>query len=218
VPPPGRILDVGCGTCCLALCLKRLGYDVTAVDFYYGDLPERRCREHGIPYVRCHVEADPLPFENGTFDAALLGEVIEHFTYSPLVPLRAVRDVLRPGGRLVVTTPNASRAVHLLKLLAGRNIYPELGAYTRKPLAYGGRDYAYRHNRLYTMRELRQVVADAGLEVVAGGAVSGRPPAGAARLAGACLAPVQALVPRWRDYLWLVAEKSARTESADRSR
>ena len=59
--------------------------------------------------------ADDPPFEKGRFDAVYAGEIIEHLT-DPQAALRRWVELLKPGGRLIVTTPNRR---HLLTRARG---------------------------------------------------------------------------------------------------
>ena len=59
--------------------------------------------------------ADDPPFEMGTFDAVYAGEIIEHLT-DPEAALRRWVELLKPNGRLIVTTPNRR---HLLTRVRG---------------------------------------------------------------------------------------------------
>ncbi|MBF0503197.1 MAG: class I SAM-dependent methyltransferase, partial [Candidatus Riflebacteria bacterium] len=53
------------------------------------------------------IDNVPLPFRERTFDAVTVVEFIEHLQHvDSLRLLREVNRVLRPGGRLIVTTPN----------------------------------------------------------------------------------------------------------------
>ncbi len=63
----------------------------------------RRIRAQGLPVVV--AEAEALPFRAGAFDLVTLMEVIEH-TRSPARTLDETGRVLRPDGRLALTTPN----------------------------------------------------------------------------------------------------------------
>ena len=83
----GKILDIGAGFCYLTKFFKLQGYEIFAIDFFYGDLPKIRCEQNHIPFFYLNIEVDDLPFEKEFFDVVILGEVIEHFTYSPLFPL-----------------------------------------------------------------------------------------------------------------------------------
>ena len=71
-------------------------------------------RESGLPgYRPAYVHADAersLPFRPGSVDSILSSEVYEHM-YQPEEFFREAHRVLRPGGRLVLTTPNTESLV-----------------------------------------------------------------------------------------------------------
>ena len=204
-----RILDIGCGFCYLTRFLKDQGYHIVAVDFFYGDIPKIRCQESTIPYFQFNIEVEDFPFGTEVFDVVILGEVLEHLNYSPLIPLGEIRRVLKKGGKLILTTPNALRLINLLKLLVGRNIYPDLNTYCQEPFLCKGRSFFYRHNRLYTIKELRQLISQAGFKTLSSGFVGegnyrGDNPEKA--LLRSLLYPFLLIFPHFRDFLWVVAE------------
>ena len=65
----------------------------------------------GLDVTECSAETMPLDVE--PFDVVVMFDVIEHF-FDPIVVLRTIRSILRPGGILVVATPN----YHALSRLA----------------------------------------------------------------------------------------------------
>ena len=96
--PPGagrRALDVGCREGNQSRWLERRGYVVTSIDV------ERL-------YDKCQVvDANKaLPFADGSFDLIWCSEVLEHLV-DPVFAARELRRVLRPGGELILTTPNS---------------------------------------------------------------------------------------------------------------
>lgn len=110
---PTRILDIGCGQGALSLTLtESAGLDVVAMDL----LPERvsAVRARGStrgPGAADRVRivlanAESLPFRDETFDSVVATEVLEHVDDPPQMFLE-VQRVLRPKGRLFMTTPNA---------------------------------------------------------------------------------------------------------------
>jgi SAM-dependent methyltransferase len=98
--PRGRVLDAPCGDGALSRELGADGWRVCAADI------EPRPAPHDGPFVRLDLD-EPLPFADGAFDAVVSLEGIEHL----LVPARCLAEfcrILRPGGRLVLTTPNVN--------------------------------------------------------------------------------------------------------------
>lgn len=106
-----RVLDVGCSQGIASILLAREGFSVTAIDTHPDSVAfARREIAAETPLVQQRltlIETDlaSLP-EQPTYDTILLGEVIEH-QVRPERLLRAARARMRPGGRLVVTTPFA---------------------------------------------------------------------------------------------------------------
>jgi 2-polyprenyl-3-methyl-5-hydroxy-6-metoxy-1,4-benzoquinol methylase len=208
--PNAKILDIGCGYCYLTKFLNLRGFEVSAVDFFYGQIPEIRCKENNIPFYRLNIELDDLPFAEDAFDVVLLGQVLEHFNDSPFIPLKKIRRVLKNGGILIVTTPNISRLIHLLKLMAGINIYPDFKKFYQTSLYYKGKSLPYRHNRLYSMRELRQLVSEAGFTLVTSGFISEGNYFGKDMIrffVKLMISPFLLFFPLLRDHLWVVAKK-----------
>jgi 2-polyprenyl-3-methyl-5-hydroxy-6-metoxy-1,4-benzoquinol methylase len=102
---PLRILDVGCAQGTLALKLAERGHHVTAVDLRPQFLDYARSRlTHGtVEFIAANVLEDEMP---GGHDLVFANQIIEHLVY-PALLLERLGRLLKPGGRLVVTTPNA---------------------------------------------------------------------------------------------------------------
>jgi len=99
------------------------------------------------------LDRAPLPWPAGAFDAVVAAEVLEHVVDTDHL-LAEIARVLRPGGALVVTTPNLASLENRVRLLLGR--YP---MWMDVGVAGTG------HLRYYTPRMLRHQLARHGLRV-----------------------------------------------------
>ena len=102
------ILDIGCAQGTLALLLAEKGHRVTAIDLRPDFLEYAQARHsHGdVRFVQANALEEDIP---GVYDLVFANQIIEHLVYPHDFIRRIVRN-LRPGGRLVVTTPNGRYA------------------------------------------------------------------------------------------------------------
>ncbi|MEM1182119.1 MAG: class I SAM-dependent methyltransferase [Acidobacteriota bacterium] len=122
---------------------------------YRESLAAARCR-----VVAASLTAPPLPLRSASVDVATLSEVIEHLPSTSLLPLlREVHRVLRPGGRLIVTTPNLLALTYRLLLALGRSPFDLPVETSFAPETYG-------HIRLWGADEVKALACEAGLEPV----------------------------------------------------
>jgi len=113
-----------------------------------------RAVEWQAEYRDVNVEVDRLPHPDESFDLVLFCEVIEHLVVDPVAALTEIHRVLRPGGRLIVSTPNVARLENVARLAAGANLYDPYSGYG----PYG------RHNREYTRHELVHLLGFCGFD------------------------------------------------------
>jgi 2-polyprenyl-3-methyl-5-hydroxy-6-metoxy-1,4-benzoquinol methylase len=98
--PRGTLLDIGCGDGEYSNKLKEMGFKVTAADMDFN-----RFKYHEIiPFCMSSLEKE-LPFEKEKFDYILLLETIEHI-YNPDFVINQINKALKPGGSLILSTPN----------------------------------------------------------------------------------------------------------------
>jgi SAM-dependent methyltransferase len=97
------------------------------------------------------VGGDPGPLRLA-FDLVLCTEVIEHILEDDELLLRSIAQLLRPGGLLVLSVPNAAGFGNRVKLALGRNVHWDKRSILRGTL--GG----YGHLREYTFDEVRQLL------------------------------------------------------------
>ncbi|MDX6689275.1 MAG: hypothetical protein QOG15_732 [Solirubrobacteraceae bacterium] len=165
-PPPARVVELGAAPGEQSIQMANAGYDVTAVDIgiasdAWEGAPEgtmvERFEKAGVELVLWNLEKTPYPLRDQTFDAVLLTEVFEHLREYPITALHEARRILKPGGCLYLTTPNAAYLRNRVQLLLGRNTASSLADWI------GGIPFA-RHAREYTFGEMRELLRQADLE------------------------------------------------------
>jgi 2-polyprenyl-3-methyl-5-hydroxy-6-metoxy-1,4-benzoquinol methylase len=164
LPPAseGReLLELGASPYLMSLlAMKHLGFTVTPANFF-GDYDEEpppgdelamhsasANERHVFRYRMFNLERAPFPYDSGSFDVVLCCEILEHLPCDPSHMLSEIHRVLRPDGKLVLTTPNAKRLENVVLMLRGHNVWPRYSAHG----VYG------RHNREYTRWELLELL------------------------------------------------------------
>ena len=104
-------------------------------------------------------ERDPWPYEDESFDLVTGMEILEHLSLDPYFFYCEAARVLKPGGHLLITTPNINSHRGVWKSL--NNIAPySFGIFVPSGGVYG------RHNREYAPQELSLIGEAAGFETV----------------------------------------------------
>jgi SAM-dependent methyltransferase len=98
------------------------------------------------------VESLVLPYTEGTFDALVCSEVLEHLA-DPESTLRKLLALVKPGGRIYASVPNLAHWRIVLGLLRGRFDYQDRGPMDRT------------HLRWFTPRSFRALFERCGVEV-----------------------------------------------------
>lgn len=163
----GKALEIGANPYFMTLLFRRFrpGLEFSLVNYFGGDTHQAMQRVSfpgfdadaqaiNFAYHNANLELTKLPFESNTFELVVFCEVLEHLTTDPLHAMLELKRVLKPEGRLILTTPNAARLENVTAFVEGRNIYDPYSKYG----AYG------RHNREYTRHELIQLLRHCGFE------------------------------------------------------
>ena len=98
---PPRLLDAGCATGAMLEFLKNRGWQTVGVEISPSAVYARNNR--GLEVYNDSLENCNFPW--GSFDVILASHLLEHLN-SPAIFLREVMRTLRPGGYLILTTPN----------------------------------------------------------------------------------------------------------------
>ncbi len=107
------------------------------------------------------AERDPFPYEDGSFSTVLCCELVEHLPTDPMHMMGEINRILKPGGHLVMTTPNVASLRAIAGVLQG--FHPMLFPSYIKPNPGGEPDP--RHAREYTPLELKALLEESGFEV-----------------------------------------------------
>jgi SAM-dependent methyltransferase len=151
-----RLLDVGAFPGHLSLGALDLGYEVYALTGRNESTTclnqiEERFSRNNISLAMADVESEPFPYVDEFFDVVLASEIIEHLHFNPYRLLRESFRVLKPGGHIILSTPNLSRLDNLIRLWEGRSVHSEIkGRFDESFSSI----LSARHIREYTAHEL----------------------------------------------------------------
>jgi glycosyltransferase involved in cell wall biosynthesis/SAM-dependent methyltransferase len=173
ITPPGtagdRILEMGAYMQITPALHSKLGYG--EVRGCYLGAPGRTDHKQAVSLdgeeFHCEIdlfnaEKDVFPYPDGHFSTVLCCELIEHLAEDPMFLMSEVNRVLKPGGHLVLTTPNIGSLHAISAILQG--YHPGFFPAYLKPAPEGVEPEA-RHNREYTPKEIMLLLLDAGFEV-----------------------------------------------------
>jgi SAM-dependent methyltransferase len=161
VPPPALILDVGCGDGLATGIAAELnpGNHFVGLDWSADAL--RQAGVRGLIRVRGSV--DTVPIASSTVDVVIMSELIEHLVDTDAAVEEAWR-VLKPGGTLLLSTPNLAAWYNRVLLACGvQPVFSEVslrGIYGRPGRQPAG------HLHLFTRRAITALLAAHGFGAI----------------------------------------------------
>jgi 2-polyprenyl-3-methyl-5-hydroxy-6-metoxy-1,4-benzoquinol methylase len=149
-----RVLDVGCGSGYWAGWFAERGCVAVGVDPSESGIRVAREGHPGVRFERIEMSEDLLvALDEEPFDAVISTEVVEHL-YDPPMWARGCFDALKPGGRLIGSTPYHGRLKDVALAVSGKM------EFHHDSLRVGG------HIKFFTNRTLRTLLLDAGFQSV----------------------------------------------------
>jgi 2-polyprenyl-3-methyl-5-hydroxy-6-metoxy-1,4-benzoquinol methylase len=140
-----KVLELGGGIAELSRRMTEKGIKVTFVDLSDANLA--KAAKLGLETHKLDLNLGLPPFEDSTFDGVVMLEIIEHVVAAEFL-LKEIHRVLKPGGFVILSTPNFAFPLNRLRILAGGL----------------SMDEGY-HYRFFTVRSLAAMLRAAGLEV-----------------------------------------------------
>jgi len=150
VIPGANVIDIGCGRGCVARELAKKAAHVTGVDQYVP-------AESGDPkvsYYQWNLDRDEFPVDLSEFEQVFLLDIIEHLREPDAFMERLRHAAVRRRPEIVLTTANIGFFVTRFMLLLGHFNYGRKGILDRT------------HTRLFTFASLRELLEQAGYEVI----------------------------------------------------
>jgi SAM-dependent methyltransferase len=163
LPRPALIVDVGCGDGLATSVAASLspGHRFVGVDWSADAL--RQASARGLILLRASVDGTRLPLASGSADVVIMSELIEHLVDTDSA-LDEVRRVLRPGGSLLLSTPNLAAWYNRGLLAFGvQPVFSEVslrGVYGRPGTQVAG------HLHMFTRRAVTELLTARGLTPV----------------------------------------------------
>src|ERR1039457_6441395 len=172
ITPPGgpedRILEMGAYLQITPALRSKLGYGCVRGCYYgpAGKIDRRSAISTEGETFDCEIdlfnaEKDPFPYPDGHFSTVLCCELIEHLTEDPMHLMSEVNRIVKPGGHLVLTTPNIGSLGGIAAILEG--YHPGIFTAYIRPRAAG--EVEARHNREYTPKEIERLLLNSAFTV-----------------------------------------------------
>lgn len=146
------ILETGCSTGFLSKLIAANGARVVGVeiDKEAAEMAKQNCQR----VLSCNLNSPEWVREiDERFDLVTYGDVLEHLT-NPLEVLCQTRQLLKPGGRVLICLPNIAHWTIRAKLLGGNFRYQSIGILD------------FTHMRFFTVETAKEFIADAGYRII----------------------------------------------------
>ncbi len=150
-----NILDVGCYDGTFLSLIKNKNNNFYGLEA--SDWGVQESRKKGLRVQQYFFDGEKkLPFENNFFDLVIAGEIIEHI-YDTDFFLEEIFRILKPNGKLLISTPNLASLGRRLLLLFGKN--PLIEVSPNEPGVAG-------HIRYFTFKTLQALLAKHNFKII----------------------------------------------------
>jgi len=164
-----RILEMGCYLQITPALRNLIGYGEVRGCYHGARGVERRAvRARDGESFECEIdhfdaELDPFPYPSDNFDTVLCCEILQHLAEDPMQMICEIHRILKPGGMLLLTTPNAASLRAISAVVDGH--HPALSNRYPRPPQPPPEARLARHVREYTPAEIAGLLCDSGFIV-----------------------------------------------------
>jgi SAM-dependent methyltransferase len=155
------VLDVGCGNAVLLYQLRQRFSRLVGLEYSGHRLDQAKLNMVGLPFTAVQGSAESMPsIPDNSIECIITADTIEHIP-DVFAAAGELFRVLKPGGRMVMNTPNIASARRRLRLLMGR--FPS----TSQPNEGFGNEVLFDggHLHYFTFRSLSMLLERAGFTI-----------------------------------------------------
>lgn len=154
VPSDSLILDVGCGYGALGEAIKNKGNHVVGLEVNKTAIEVASKRLNEVYQVNISdFSSVPDQLKNKKFDVIVFADILEHL-YDPFTTFQNYCNLLKPGGRVIVSLPNAVVWDIRIKFLFGIFNYTDTGTCDRT------------HIRFFTLSSMKRLIDSASFRIL----------------------------------------------------
>jgi SAM-dependent methyltransferase len=160
LPATGTVVDVGASPPWLTTALSKKGHKVIGLDLD----PDRFAafnNEFELDIRKADVENEKLPFDDNSIDLIIFNEIFEHMRIDLIRVFNELHRVLKPGGQILMSTPNGLSMHALYQIMKKRQIGPSIHFEYEKLTRIGHMG----HVREYAVNEVLEFLAAMNFEV-----------------------------------------------------
>lgn len=152
------VLDIGSHYLHNSIILKSLGFQVDGMDvsnFWNLDFVKQRAGKYGIKPIIEDNLSQLQGFQNveNKYDLIVFSEILEHITFNPIHFWKTIYQILKPGGRIYISTPNAFALPSMIRNLKNILLLKSIGITVEdifSKVTYG------HHWKEYSAQEIKQ--------------------------------------------------------------
>lgn len=160
------IVDVGIGWGMFPFLLHKLGMNVTGLEWGgIGSQEELEKNHPGVKVHACYYEKEQWPLQDNSVDIVTHLDLIEHVHPPWQFMFQEIMRILKPGGVLIIATPNFASLRKRLSLLSGCHPVGQLDLFFES-------DPFTEHIRELTLEEVSQILKWSGFEIISANCVN----------------------------------------------